>query len=658
MPAVFELRGTVTASAPVTLPILTGHSVARITNLSTSGPQLFARADSLTTTIGGAGATPVGPGETIELRISGAHPHISLAAATDRAYLVTLQTRFSPPPGRILRRPAGDWAAENPILADGQVGYDETSLEFRVGDGVHHWNALTPIGGAPAGGLTAEQVQDIVGAMVEGDNIAVTYNDAAGTITLTAADNSLALTTLAPIAATQMLGRATSGTGPVEVLTAAQANAIVAPGVINVRHFGAVGNGVADDTAAFQAAIAACIGAGDPATTARRAVAELHVPAGTYLVLPDQVAIRSVLGFHLRGAGKELTRLRFSTAGTVGLDLDGCAYSRFEGLSLEGPSSGAVDKLLHLHWGAGAYRSVTACELVSMRASAGNWRTAFAIGTDNANQVDNCRYEDVEVLGSWTTGNTLLWQYGFEIGNNTVGNNLGHHIHKYECGAVRYGAAYLGTSGSIKGGFGLACDTDLYRGSPNSELDLTSWRSEGSARLFVAAGPSSAGAVTTIRDCEFNCNAIAADGQFIICGHSGMLRLDNIKAAVVSTPLPTVRMNGSGRSVCSVDGFLQGASGTLAQTFIAGGAHIEFRIYGFLSLDSSGAATAVSPPTFFGEPTMSVVLGGAALISGSGSPEGAVSASTGTLYMRTGGGVGTSLYVKETGTGNTGWAAK
>jgi hypothetical protein len=44
--------------------------------------------------------------------------------------------------------------------------------------------------------------------------------------------------------------------------------------------------------------------------------------------------------------------------------------------------------------------------------------------------------------------------------------------------------------------------------------------------------------------------------------------------------------------------------------------------------------------------------------SGTGSPEGVVTASVGALFTRTDGGAGTTLYVKETGTGNTGWAAK
>jgi hypothetical protein len=43
---------------------------------------------------------------------------------------------------------------------------------------------------------------------------------------------------------------------------------------------------------------------------------------------------------------------------------------------------------------------------------------------------------------------------------------------------------------------------------------------------------------------------------------------------------------------------------------------------------------------------------------GTGSPEGFISASIGSLYLRTDGGAGATLYVKESGTGNTGWAAK
>lgn len=43
---------------------------------------------------------------------------------------------------------------------------------------------------------------------------------------------------------------------------------------------------------------------------------------------------------------------------------------------------------------------------------------------------------------------------------------------------------------------------------------------------------------------------------------------------------------------------------------------------------------------------------------GTGSPENVVTANIGTIYFRADGGAGTSIYVKESGTGNTGWVGK
>lgn len=49
---------------------------------------------------------------------------------------------------------------------------------------------------------------------------------------------------------------------------------------------------------------------------------------------------------------------------------------------------------------------------------------------------------------------------------------------------------------------------------------------------------------------------------------------------------------------------------------------------------------------------------GISFTSGTGSPETVITAPIGSLYTRTNGGAGTTLYVKESGTGNTGWIAK
>lgn len=47
----------------------------------------------------------------------------------------------------------------------------------------------------------------------------------------------------------------------------------------------------------------------------------------------------------------------------------------------------------------------------------------------------------------------------------------------------------------------------------------------------------------------------------------------------------------------------------------------------------------------------------ALILAGSASPEGVQTAGVGSIYQRGGGGAGTSLYVKESGSGNTGWVA-
>lgn len=44
--------------------------------------------------------------------------------------------------------------------------------------------------------------------------------------------------------------------------------------------------------------------------------------------------------------------------------------------------------------------------------------------------------------------------------------------------------------------------------------------------------------------------------------------------------------------------------------------------------------------------------------SGRGTPNGVVAAPVGSLYTDIAGGAGTTLYVKESGTSNTGWVAK
>jgi hypothetical protein len=53
-----------------------------------------------------------------------------------------------------------------------------------------------------------------------------------------------------------------------------------------------------------------------------------------------------------------------------------------------------------------------------------------------------------------------------------------------------------------------------------------------------------------------------------------------------------------------------------------------------------------------------LTLGGITINVGAGTPEAVITAAIGSTFHRTDGGTGTAFYVKETGTGNTGWVAK
>jgi hypothetical protein len=73
---------------------------------------------------------------------------------------------------------------------------------------------------------------------------------------------------------------------------------------------------------------------------------------------------------------------------------------------------------------------------------------------------------------------------------------------------------------------------------------------------------------------------------------------------------------------------------------------------------SGGGADA--PPAFARGISLSapILINGLQILTGSGTPEGSIVAVVGSLYLRTNGGANTTLYVKESGTGNTGWIAK
>jgi len=47
---------------------------------------------------------------------------------------------------QLRRDTAANWISINPILAQGELGLDLTNNDFKIGDGIKHWNDLSFIG--------------------------------------------------------------------------------------------------------------------------------------------------------------------------------------------------------------------------------------------------------------------------------------------------------------------------------------------------------------------------------------------------------------------------------------------------------------------------------------------------------------------------------
>jgi hypothetical protein len=108
-----------------------------------------------------------------------------------------------------------------------------------------------------------------------------------------------------------------------------------------------------------------------------------------------------------------------------------------------------------------------------------------------------------------------------------------------------------------------------------------------------------------------------------------------------------------------------GASGDRAIKTVSGGAvrtQLEATTYNFRAeddnLQSLGTATKRWSNAFVTNLRPGPGASGVIWTTGAGTPEGAVVAPVGSLFTRTDGGASTTLYVKQSGAGNTGWVAK
>ena len=84
---------------------------------------------------------------------------------------------------QIRRGTATGWQDVNPILGDGEMGYETTSNQFKFGNGSTHWNDL-PYAGLNQTNLDELAQDAIASALSAGSGINISYDDNANTISV------------------------------------------------------------------------------------------------------------------------------------------------------------------------------------------------------------------------------------------------------------------------------------------------------------------------------------------------------------------------------------------------------------------------------------------------------------------------------------------
>ncbi len=92
---------------------------------------------------------------------------------------------------QVKRANASTWSTQNPILLDGEIGFERDTNQIKIGNGTDNYNTLQYLtgSGGGGGGFSQEQIEDIIDALIAGGTgITKVYDDVNGTLTLSISD--------------------------------------------------------------------------------------------------------------------------------------------------------------------------------------------------------------------------------------------------------------------------------------------------------------------------------------------------------------------------------------------------------------------------------------------------------------------------------------
>lgn len=453
--------------------------------------------------------------------------------------------------------------------------------------------------------------------------------------------------------------------------------------VFNVKDYGATGDGVTDDRAAFAAAL----------TAAAAASGVVVIPSGTYAI-GDRLTIPSNVRIVGAGIDKTVLLLTNNLSGGSWINGDGVSNVEIEGMTLNSDRATNTNTLTVLY-----INNTTSGSDVTIRSVRVLGSTSGGIAVDNTTRarVIGCEVQDtvaadcIRMASGTDVAISHCWCWNLA--------SLASNRRAIQVGSCSRAIISDNKVDGVPSGGAMACDVggttdcviadniftdcgagiDLENGTRRCTIVGNVLEGKGLVNGFdigiyavnltvediVISGNKISDFFVGIR---LNGTVRATVSANIItdCQSAGITCADNAAATVTTE----VTISGNIIRNCSAQGgglapalSLKIDVGNVADNIIIGANHsyaiVDNAANTHLEMSGNVMGNGTSGTTMNRAKTIRRFdLQGLFVYVGIATPEGSVAAPIGSLYMREDGGAGTSLYVKESGTGNTGWVAK
>lgn len=469
---------------------------------------------------------------------------------------------------------------------------------------------------------------------------------------------------------------------------------------VSVKDFGAVGDGVTDDTAAIQTAIDEISNGG-----------LVYFPEGHYiisdelLILNKSVSIKGVPGHYF--ADSDLIQGSFiqqTVNGKNGFTIsrtDNTTTENFQvyidGIALygPGPNSGQTGSGIHATTG----NTNTNLGLY-LRFNNVGIRRFNEYGIYLRGAIYNNEFNTVGISYCGLNGIHITRLNGLTVVDGIVGETLLSNVSIFSCGQT--GSSNDERSGLYCVPLSLGQFTFVRFSSSNNigsgaildgctfEMIGPQFESNGASVPIVLLGDLTPNQVCAIRGGVFY-YANAATSNAVKAVNVKALILENLQFHDTTTDYD-IRLESTVNGAKVFNPWRVASGGTSAGLLSNASANLFYSSYNTNYLPAVQSVDVTEPfftvkRTASGSPTwychndnsnynfystdtsqnelvvhstggLSVNSQNSKILAGVGTPEGAVTATVGSIYMRSNGGAGTTFYVKESGTGNTGWVAK